>query len=99
MNVRGLLLTAGRLAAVLGGTVRELNGSGTGSRRAAEGFASGYPTSMPTTDFGKLEKVLRIGEGRRLKRLAQQAAYIAELEPDFQSALGRRAAPDHGQAA
>ena len=40
---------------------------------------------MPTADFGKLEKVLRIGEGRRMKRLAQQAAYIAELEPDFQA--------------
>jgi preprotein translocase subunit SecA len=39
---------------------------------------------MPTADFGKLEKVLRIGEGRRMKRLAQQAAYIATLEPDFQ---------------
>src|SRR5262245_33746220 len=40
---------------------------------------------MPTTDFGKLEKVLRIGEGRRMKRLVQQARYIAELEPDFQA--------------
>ncbi len=45
---------------------------------------SGYPTSMPTVDFGKLEKVLRVGEGRRMKRLAQQADYIASLEPDFQ---------------
>ncbi len=40
---------------------------------------------MPATDFGKLEKVLRIGEGRRMKRLAQQASYIADLEPDFQA--------------
>jgi preprotein translocase subunit SecA len=39
---------------------------------------------MPTTDFGRFEKVLRVGEGRRLKRLKQQAAYIATLEPDFQ---------------
>ncbi|MGZ8795518.1 MAG: preprotein translocase subunit SecA, partial [Gaiellaceae bacterium] len=39
---------------------------------------------MPTADFGKLEKVLRLGEGRRMKRLAQQANYIATLEPDFQ---------------
>ncbi len=39
---------------------------------------------MPTADFGKLEKVLRLGEGRRIKRLAQQADYIASLEPDFQ---------------
>jgi len=46
--------------------------------------ASGYPTSMATASFGKMEKVLRLGEGRRLKRLAQQADYIASLEPDFQ---------------
>ena len=39
---------------------------------------------MPTASFGKMEKVLRIGEGRRIKRLAQQADYIASLEPDFQ---------------
>src|SRR3954463_9747933 len=30
------------------------------------------------------EKALRFGEGRRLKRLQSQAAYIATLEPDFQ---------------
>src|ERR671917_1888410 len=40
---------------------------------------------MPTTDFGRLEKVLRLGEGRRMKRLQQQAAYIADLEPDFEA--------------
>jgi len=40
---------------------------------------------MSTTEFGKFEKVLRFGEGRRLKRLKQQAEYIATLEPDFQS--------------
>jgi len=39
---------------------------------------------MPTTDYGRLEKVLRLGEGRRMKRLGQQAAYIASLEPDFE---------------
>jgi preprotein translocase subunit SecA len=39
---------------------------------------------MPTADFGKFEKVLRLGEGRRMKRLAQQADYIASLEPEFQ---------------
>ncbi|HET9242230.1 MAG TPA: hypothetical protein VFN99_02225, partial [Gaiella sp.] len=39
---------------------------------------------MPTTSFGRFEKVLRIGEGRRLKRLAEQAAYITSLEPDFE---------------
>src|SRR6185312_1493435 len=31
------------------------------------------------------EKVLRIGEGRRRKRLAEQAAYITSLEPDFEA--------------
>ena len=35
--------------------------------------------------LGSLEKVLRVGEGRRLKRLQQQAAYITTLEPDFQA--------------
>src|SRR5215210_2807965 len=40
---------------------------------------------MATANFGKLEKVLRVGEGRRLKRIAQQADYIASLEPDFQA--------------
>jgi preprotein translocase subunit SecA len=35
--------------------------------------------------LGSFEKILRVGEGRRLKRLAQQAAYITSLEPDFQA--------------
>jgi preprotein translocase subunit SecA len=35
--------------------------------------------------FGSFEKVLRVGEGRRLKRLQQQAAYVTSLEPDFQA--------------
>src|SRR5213082_119605 len=34
--------------------------------------------------LGSLEKVLRAGEGRRLKRLQEQAAYITSLEPDFE---------------
>src|SRR5947208_16913047 len=34
--------------------------------------------------LGSLEKVLRAGEGRRLKRLASQAAYIGTLEPEFE---------------
>src|SRR5881397_2664516 len=38
---------------------------------------------MPNSSFGRFEKVLRIGEGRRIKRLAEQAAYITSLEPDF----------------
>src|SRR5436190_9438586 len=33
--------------------------------------------------IGSLEKALRFGEGRRMKRLAEQAAYIATLEPDL----------------
>src|SRR2546426_4067728 len=35
--------------------------------------------------LGALEKVLRFGEGRRMKRLQEQAAYIATLEPEFQA--------------
>src|SRR2546423_2428285 len=35
--------------------------------------------------LGSLEKALRFGEGRRLKRIADQAAYIATLEPEFKS--------------
>src|SRR2546423_6000079 len=34
--------------------------------------------------LGSFEKVLRVGEGRRLKRLAEQATYIGSLEPDFE---------------
>jgi preprotein translocase subunit SecA len=34
--------------------------------------------------LGTLEKALRFGEGRRMKRLQEQAAYVATLEPDFQ---------------
>ncbi len=39
---------------------------------------------MPGEIGGRFEKLLRVGEGRRLKRLQEQAAYIATLEPDFQ---------------
>src|SRR5438067_12476703 len=35
--------------------------------------------------LGSFEKILRVGEGRRMKRLADQAAYITTLEPDFQA--------------
>src|SRR5919198_3697925 len=34
--------------------------------------------------LGSFEKVLRVGEGRRLKRLRDQADYIRSLEPDFE---------------
>ncbi len=46
--------------------------------------ASRYPRPVSTTSFGKFERVLRMGEGRRIKRLAEQAAYIGTLEPDFE---------------
>src|SRR3954454_16119783 len=36
-------------------------------------------------NYGGLEKFLRVGEGRRLKRLWEQADYITSLEPDFES--------------
>src|SRR5262249_3706605 len=35
-------------------------------------------------NLGSLEKVLRMGEGRRLKRLQAQAEYVASLEPEFE---------------
>ncbi|MGH3132086.1 MAG: preprotein translocase subunit SecA, partial [Gaiellaceae bacterium] len=35
--------------------------------------------------LGQLEKVLRFGEGRRMKRLAEQAAYITSIEPEFEA--------------
>ena len=34
--------------------------------------------------LGSFEKVLRVGEGRRLKRLAEQADYIGSLEPELE---------------
>jgi preprotein translocase subunit SecA len=34
--------------------------------------------------LGSFEKVLRVGEGRRLKRLRDQAAYVSSLEPEFE---------------
>jgi preprotein translocase subunit SecA len=39
-------------------------------------------------EIGNLEKVLRVGEGRRVKRLQEQAAYITSLEPDFEGLSG-----------
>jgi preprotein translocase subunit SecA len=35
--------------------------------------------------LGSLEKFLRVGEGRRLKRLKGQAEYITSLEPEFEA--------------
>src|SRR5215213_6092146 len=34
--------------------------------------------------LGTFEKVLRAGEGRRLKRIAEQAEYVLSLQPDFE---------------
>src|SRR6266536_3700697 len=34
--------------------------------------------------LGSFEKVLRVGEGRRLKRIAEQAEYVLSLQPDFE---------------
>src|SRR5439155_16703836 len=68
---------------------------------AAHGFGAskrGTLSRMPA--IGSLEKPLRFGEGRRMKRLAEQAAYIATLEPDFQGLTdaGLRAKPDDYRA-
>src|SRR6059036_2555518 len=35
--------------------------------------------------LGSFERILRVGEGRRMKRLADQAAYITSLEPEFRA--------------
>ena len=40
---------------------------------------------MPGESYGTFERVLRMGEGRRLKRLHEQAAYIGTLEPEFEA--------------
>src|SRR6266540_1181575 len=34
--------------------------------------------------LGSFEKVLRVGEGRRLKRIAEQAEYVLSLQPEFE---------------
>ena len=40
---------------------------------------------MPSGNLGSFEKVLRFGEGRRMKRLASQAAYVGTLEQEFEA--------------
>ena len=37
-----------------------------------------------SSQLGSFEKVLRVGEGRRLKRLAEQAAFVGTFEPAFE---------------
>src|SRR6478672_1773507 len=39
---------------------------------------------MAGDDYGGFERFLRVGEGRRLKRLRNQAEYIGTLEPEFE---------------
>jgi preprotein translocase subunit SecA len=34
--------------------------------------------------LGSFEKVLRVGEGRRIKRIAEQAEYVLTLQPEFE---------------
>src|SRR5215204_4133857 len=36
-------------------------------------------------NLGSLEKFLRVGEGRRLKRLRDQGEYVLSLQPDFEA--------------
>src|SRR5213083_2981176 len=52
------------------------------SGRSGRPPSDGYPWPVP--DYGGFEKVLRLGEGRRGKRLAEQASYIGTLEADFE---------------
>src|SRR5882672_10731683 len=40
-----------------------------------------------SSQLGSFEKILRVGEGRRMKRLAEQAAYITSIEPEFRELL------------
>ncbi len=41
---------------------------------------------MATQNIGdRFERVLRMGEGRRLKRLQEQAVYVGTLEPEFEA--------------
>src|SRR5438093_1429551 len=37
-----------------------------------------------TSGLGSFEKVLRAGEGRRLKRIAEQAEYVLSLQPELE---------------
>ena len=55
--------------------------------RAGGGSPGGsvYPRSEMAQQLGSFEKILRVGEGRRMKRLAQQAAYITSIEPEFRA--------------
>ena len=46
---------------------------------------AGAPATLPLySPLGSFKKVIRIGEGRAMKRLAEQAAYIVTFEEEFQ---------------
>ena len=47
---------------------------------------------MPGRDLGPLDRILRAGEGRRIKRLAEQADYVASLEPGYEKLSNRELA-------
>ena len=50
------------------------------------GNPSRYPSRVSTQNIGgRFEKVLRMGEGRRIKRLQASADYIGTLEPEFEA--------------
>ena len=72
------------------------NGSTATSGRSGPPASDRYPSPM-VQQLGSFEKVLRVGEGRRLKRLAEQAAYIGTLEPEFEKLSGRRARREDGR--
>src|SRR2546428_748786 len=36
-----------------------------------------------SSQLGSFEKIVRVGEGRRMKRVAEQADYITSIEPEF----------------
>src|SRR3954451_11259351 len=61
--------------------------SGKWSPRSSKRGRANHPGAATlkriSQQLGSLEKVLRFGEGRRLKRLREQAVYIATLAPDF----------------
>ena len=43
-----------------------------------------YSRTGMASGLGSFEKVLRVGEGRRLKRIAEQAEYVLSLQPEFE---------------
>ena len=43
-----------------------------------------YSRRRMSSALGSFEKVLRAGEGRRLKRIAEQAEYVLSLQPEFE---------------